>query len=33
MKDISGLIVKCGLRKTKADVKRVINQGGLTING
>lgn len=28
-RDISTLIVKCGLRKTKADVKRVMQQGGL----
>lgn len=30
---ISSLIAKSGLRKTRADAKRVIQQGGVTING
>lgn len=31
--DISSLIVKCGLRKSKSEVKRLIQLGGLQING
>jgi tyrosyl-tRNA synthetase len=33
LKDIASLVVKAGLRPTKADVKRLISQGGLSING
>ena len=29
----SSLMVKCGARKTRADARRVIQQGGLQING
>ena len=29
----SSLMVKCGARKTRADARRVVQQGGLQING
>lgn len=30
---VSGLAVKSGLRKTRSDVRRILKQGGLQING
>lgn len=33
MRDIASLVVKCGLRKTKADVRRLVAQNGLAVNG
>jgi tyrosyl-tRNA synthetase len=33
LKDLGSLIVLTGLRKTKADVRRLIQQGGVSVNG
>jgi tyrosyl-tRNA synthetase len=33
VRDLASLVVRCGLRPTKADVKRLVLQGGLTLNG
>ena len=33
MRDIASLVVKTGLRKTKADVRRLVAQNGLHVNG
>ncbi len=33
MRDIASLVVKTGLRKTKADVRRLVAQNGLAVNG
>ena len=30
---LSGLLVQCGLRKTRAEAKRVIKESGLQVNG
>jgi ribosomal protein S4 len=31
--DVLGLVHMLGLRKTKADARRLIEQGGVSING
>ena len=33
MRDLASLVVKAGLRKTKADVRRLVPQNGLNVNG
>jgi tyrosyl-tRNA synthetase len=33
LKDIASLVVMTKLRPTKADVKRLVGQGGLSVNG
>ena len=32
-RDYASIVVKAGLRKTKAEVKRIIGQKGLSVNG
>jgi tyrosyl-tRNA synthetase len=33
LRDLASVVVKTGLRKTKADVRRLVPQNGLSING
>lgn len=33
LKDLASLVVKAGLRPNKADVRRLVQQGGLSLNG
>jgi tyrosyl-tRNA synthetase len=33
LRDLASLVVKTGLRKTKADVRRLVPQNGLNVNG